>query len=386
MGFEAGTFHQAHIIRRRLRAVTAGLSAMALMAAFPAWSQSDTSRVLFGPPLAGGEAEQAQTNAKEAARPKPLKSEELVRQTVSAGFSADPIAPKTQSPMVLKLQIMLDRLHHSPGVIDGYDGDNLRKALAGYQAMEGIESTGQLDEALWSRMVAAAGPASLVSYVIQPADVEGPFEREIPHDYAEAAKLKRMAYRGVAEALAERYHMDEDLLRQINPGVSFDKAGETIIVADVGAPIETKVARLVADKALKQLRGYDEAGKLVVAYPATIGSEDLPSPSGMHVVKTVVKNPDYSYRPDVNFKQGDNDKPLRLAPGPNNPVGSVWIGLDAPTYGIHGTPEPSKIDKTGSHGCVRLTNWDATELLKLVSPGVTVEFMGGEETTTTAVK
>ncbi len=131
---------------------------------------------------------------------------------------------------------------------------------------------------------------------------------------------------------------------------------------------------LIADKVNAQLTGYDASGKLVVAYPATIGSEELPSPSGTHVVDAIAIDAAYYYNPDINFKQGANTEKLTLPPGPNNPIGTTWIDLSEPTYGIHGTPEPSKIDKTYSHGCVRLTNWDVEELATLVRKGVTVEF------------
>ena len=135
------------------------------------------------------------------------------------------------------------------------------------------------------------------------------------------------------------------------------------------------VARIVADKFQKQVRAYDEAGRLVAAYPATIGSSATPSPTGIHAVSRIALDPNYTYNPNINFKQGENDKVLTIPPGPNGPVGSVWIALDKPTYGIHGTPDPSKIGKTESNGCVRLTNWDARELAKIVKPGVPVEFI-----------
>lgn len=131
---------------------------------------------------------------------------------------------------------------------------------------------------------------------------------------------------------------------------------------------------MIADKSRKQLRGYDAKGKLVVAYPATIGSLDDPSPTGHVHIEDIVLNPNYTYNPKVNFKQGKNDEVLTILPSPNGPVGSVWIALSKPTYGIHGTAEPSKIGKTSSHGCVRLSNWDATELSGLVQKGVTVAF------------
>jgi lipoprotein-anchoring transpeptidase ErfK/SrfK len=126
---------------------------------------------------------------------------------------------------------------------------------------------------------------------------------------------------------------------------------------------------------LGQLRAYDTTNRLLVAYPATVGSEDNPSPAGIHTVTAVAPEPTYTYNPEVNFQQGDNTEVLELAAGPNNPVGSTWIDLSEPTYGIHGTPEPSRIDKATSHGCVRLTNWDAEELAGMVEQGVTVEFI-----------
>ncbi|MER2634604.1 MAG: L,D-transpeptidase, partial [Rhizobiaceae bacterium] len=185
----------------------------------------------------------------------------------------------------------------------------------------------------------------------------------------------RMSFTSTAEMLAERFHMDEAYLKALNPDANFNRPGTIIKVANVGKPAAGAVKRIVADKGNKQVRAYDAAGKLLVAYPATIGSSDTPSPTGVHAVSRIAFDPEYTYNPKLNFKQGDNDKVLTIPPGPNGPVGSIWIALDKPTYGIHGTPEPSKIGKTESHGCVRLTNWDAAELAKMVSPGVNVEFV-----------
>ena len=184
-----------------------------------------------------------------------------------------------------------------------------------------------------------------------------------------------MGYTSVTEALAERFHMDEAYLKAINPGVNFNRPGTLIKVVNFGKLVQAPVARIVANKSLKQVFAYDASGKLVAAFPATIGSSDTPSPTGIHAVSRVVFDPNYTYNPKLNFKQGQNDKVLTIPPGPNGPVGSIWIALDKPTYGIHGTPEPSKIGKTESHGCVRLTNWDAAELARLVKPGVPVEFV-----------
>ncbi|MET3584440.1 lipoprotein-anchoring transpeptidase ErfK/SrfK [Pseudorhizobium tarimense] len=186
--------------------------------------------------------------------------------------------------------------------------------------------------------------------------------------------MEHLGFTSVDERLAERFHMDLDLLRTLNLDANF-RPGETISVAAPGEPVEGKVARIEADRKAKQVRAFSSDGKLISVYPATIGSEENPSPSGTHEVKGVAPMPVYTYRPDVNFQQGDNDEVLQIPGGPNNPVGTIWIDLSEPTYGIHGTPEPAQIDKVSSHGCVRLTNWDAEELGAMVDPGVTVEFV-----------
>jgi lipoprotein-anchoring transpeptidase ErfK/SrfK len=247
--------------------------------------------------------------------------------------------------------------------------------VAAVETMLGLPVDGLVDKQVWSTLELTHSAPPLTEYLITDKDVAGPFVPEIPKNYAEMAKLERLAYRDTIEMLAEKFHMDESLLRQLNPDANFSQAGTTIVVADVAGPASAKVVKLVADKGKKRLLGYDANDTLVVSYPATIGSSDLPSPDGTHLVKTIATDPEYWYRPKVNFQQGNNAQALRLAPGPNNPVGSAWIGLDKPTYGIHGTPAPNKIDKTSSHGCIRLTNWDVRELVKLVQPGVTVEFL-----------
>jgi lipoprotein-anchoring transpeptidase ErfK/SrfK len=311
---------------------------------------------------------------KSAPRPK-LAAADLIAQSNAPDLFQAMVAPGDQSPMILKLQVMLDRAHASPGVIDGYNGDNVSKAVAAVEAMLGLPVDGVVDREVWNTLELTHSEPALSEYVIAERDVAGPFVPEMPKDYGEMAKLERLAYRDPVELLAEKFHMDESLLRQLNPGVDFSAAATTIVVTNIAAPAPAKVARLVADKGKKRLLGFDAAGTIVVSYPATIGSNDLPSPEGTHLVKTIATDPEYWYRPKVNFQQGKNTQALRLAPGPNNPVGSAWIGLDKPTYGIHGTPAPNKIDKTSSHGCIRLTNWDVRELVKLVQPGVAVEFL-----------
>lgn len=199
--------------------------------------------------------------------------------------------------------------------------------------------------------------------------------RWIPDDYLEKANMTSLGYTSVAEKLGERFHMDDDFIEVINPGVVLTP-GTTIKVVAPSDPSRAKVTRIVIDKGTNRVSAFDASGRMVVNYPSTIGSAQTPSPSGTHKVSRVALNPEYTYNPSKNFQQGSNDQVLTLPPGPNGPVGSVWIALTKPTYGIHGTPTPSRLFVSESHGCVRLTNWDAQELAHMVQPGVTsVEFV-----------
>ncbi len=270
-------------------------------------------------------------------------------------------------------QIMLDRAGTSPGVIDGKAGSNVDKAAASYLEVTGL-SINPADETQVNAQLEATGGPAFTEYTITNEDIGRFYLASVPNDYSEKAKLPEMAYVSPREMLAEKFHIDENYLQEINPGISFRQPGEVIRVPNLGKQKRAPIAKIIADKARKQVRGYDANGKLVVAYPSTIGSADNPSPSGIVTVERIATNPNYTYNPKINFKQGNNDKVLIVPPGPNGPVGTVWIALSKPTYGIHGTPDPSRIGKTASHGCIRLANWDAEELVKLVKPGVTVEF------------
>jgi lipoprotein-anchoring transpeptidase ErfK/SrfK len=278
------------------------------------------------------------------------------------------------SPLILKAQVLLDRAGASPGILDSYTGANFSKAIAAVETVLGLPVDGMLDPDVWQALGGDQAPAVLLQYTITPEDVAYPFVASIPADFAEQAQLPSLGFTSAEEMFGERFHMHVNLLKALNPSSDFRSAGATIWVAAVeGQPITGTIARIEADKGRRQVRAYDSADRLVVAYPATIGSEQNPSPSGNHVVKAVAHEPVYYYDP-ANFVQGGNLEKLQLPQGPNSPVGTVWIDLSEPGYGIHGTPEPAKIDKTGSHGCVRLTNWDAEELAALVQPGVTVSF------------
>ncbi|WP_221150240.1 L,D-transpeptidase family protein [Rhizobium sp. NZLR8] len=288
-----------------------------------------------------------------------------------ASIKADKRSSEDPDPAIIRLQVLLDRAGASPGVIDGLAGENVNKAVAGFEAMNGLPVDGRPDAEVVSRL---EGVAPIVeSYVVSPEDAKGLVDR-IPEDYGEKARMQSLGYTSVAEKLSERFHMGIDLVNALNPASQF-APGDTVWVVNPGPPREGKVKRIEADRKTGQVLAYAEDGALLAVYPATIGSEDNPAPSGKHKVKGVARMPVYRYDPKLNFKQGKNDKVLTIPKGPNGPVGTVWIDLTEPTYGIHGTPEPKLIDKVGSHGCVRLTNWDVEELAAMVKPGVLVDFV-----------
>jgi lipoprotein-anchoring transpeptidase ErfK/SrfK len=320
-------------------------------------------------PLAGPRDEAALS---EPVAPPVVETEPSVSQPPMA--TIEPPASGKARVEVAELQILLDRAGASPGVVDGHFGSNVDKAIVAYRQITGkpLKST---DMAGIKAALAESGGDAFMDYTITPADAAGPYVASVPADYGEKAKLERMAFTSVSEMLAEKFHMDEAYLKALNPQANFGRPGTIVKVANIGVPAGRTVARMVADKRAKQLRAYGADGGLVAAYPATIGSADTPSPTGTHAVSRIAFDPEYTYNPNVNFKQGANDKVLTIPPGPNGPVGSIWIALDKPTYGIHGTPDPSKIGKTESHGCVRLTNWDAAELAKIVAKDVPVEFV-----------
>jgi lipoprotein-anchoring transpeptidase ErfK/SrfK len=303
-------------------------------------------------------------------------AQELRPETINkaAVASIPPERPSDASPRpdpaIVHLQVLLDRAGSSPGVIDGYYGENVAKAIAGFEAMHDLPVDGKLDPEVISRL--SDDKPVVEPYRVSEDDAKDLVER-IPADYSEQAEMEHLGYTSVAERLSERFHMDIDLLKALNPGSAFT-VGDTVSVAMPGVAKEGKAKRIEARKRTGQVMAFADDGTLLAIYPASIGSEETPSPSGRHKVKGVAPEPTYVYNPKINFKQGDNSKVLTLPSGPNGPVGSVWIDLTEPTYGIHGTPEPSLIDKVGSHGCIRLANWDAEELAAMVKPGVIVEF------------
>jgi lipoprotein-anchoring transpeptidase ErfK/SrfK len=209
--------------------------------------------------------------------------------------------------------------------------------------------------------------------------VKGPFVK-IPDKMEEQADLERLGFSSAEELLGEKFHMDVDLLKALNPGKRFDEAGMSIIVANVEAQtpqgdLAGKAAKLEVVKSERVLRVLAEDGSTLAVYPASIGSDEKPAPTGSHTVRAIAPSPSYTYNPDYAFKGVKAKEKFEIKPGPNNPVGTKWIDLSVESFGIHGTPEPEKVGKAYSHGCVRLTNWDVEELAGMVKKGTPVVFL-----------
>jgi lipoprotein-anchoring transpeptidase ErfK/SrfK len=282
------------------------------------------------------------------------------------------------SPALIKAQVLLDRARFSPGVIDGRNGENVQNAIKAFEKAHNLKIDGKLDEELWTKLNEPSSEPVLAEYTISDKDVEGPFVEEIPDKLEDLVGLDRLAYTGPEELLAEKFHMDEDLLKALNPGKNLDKAGTSIVVANVNAARESnagKVAKIEIVKSERVLRALAEDGSTIAVYPASIGSDEKPAPTGTHTVRATAQNPTYTYNPEYAFKGVKAKEKFVIKPGPNNPVGSAWIDLSVESFGIHGTPEPAKVGKAYSQGCVRLTNWDVEELAKMVRKGTSVTFL-----------
>jgi len=270
---------------------------------------------------------------------------------------------------VLRAQILLDRSHFSPGEIDGRYGGNTRRAVAAFNEAHGLKGGERVEARTWAELNRDEAPAVL-PYVVASEDVAGAFEK-LPTEAAEKAKLGALGFESPIEGLGERFHASPALLRALNPGALFDTAGVEIQVPNVERKPLTKAhgVSVRVSETDHSVTALGPDGSLLARYPATVGSEHDPLPVGKWKVVGVGRNPSFNYNPALFWDSEPGDEKAKLPPGPNNPVGVVWIDLSKPHYGIHGSPEPSTIGGSTSHGCIRLTNWDALELGHLVSPG-----------------
>ena len=265
----------------------------------------------------------------------------------------------------LRRQVRLDRAGFSVGEIDGNVGSNTNRALAAYET----QRAGGAPVAQVGLQAARTDNApTLVDYTITAEDVKGPLV-QVPQDMMAKAKLPALGYTSAAEALGEKFHASPELLKSLNPGKRLDRAGETIRVPNVRAALTAKAAKVVVDQSDASVSALDAQNKVLARYPATMGSEKDPLPLGTWKITGVQQNPPFNYNPDLFWDSKAAHAKAKIAPGPNNPVGVVWIDLSKEHYGIHGTPEPANIARTQSHGCIRLTNWDAIKLGQQVREG-----------------
>jgi lipoprotein-anchoring transpeptidase ErfK/SrfK len=280
------------------------------------------------------------------------------------------VGPGASGAAVVRIQILLDRAHFSPGEIDGRYGDNLRNALTAYQTSRKLDQSGAGDPNTWKSLDMDTEPV-LVSYSVTPEDVKGPFEH-VPESMMAKAEVKALGYESPLEELGERFHISPKLLDQLNSGKSVAQAGEEILVPNTRHAALPPADRVIVSKTRTTVTAIAADGTIVSQYPATIGSEHDPLPIGDWKVTVVQQNPWFNFNPSLFWDANSKDAKARIAPGPNNPVGVVWIGLSKEHYGIHGTAEPANIGHAESHGCIRLTNWDAEELSTIVQPGTPV--------------
>lgn len=316
-------------------------------------------------------------NQQKPAAPAPAQAAQ--QSPAPAPAAPAPAAPAQRAapagkPTGLDLQVQLDRAGFSPGVIDGKPGSNTKKALAAFQEAHDLPVTGNLDAATWESLAAAGSGPTIGEYAISQEDADGPFTPQIPEDMLEKTKLPGLHYTSVLEALSERFHATPEFLKKLNPQARF-AAGERIKVPNVRSAIaaESGDVRVVVSKANGTLT-VDRGGDVLFFAPVTSGSEHDPLPIGDWKVNGVAKNPTFNYNPDLFWDADPTHTKAKVPAGPNNPVGVVWIDISKEHYGLHGTPEPRTIGRSQSHGCVRLTNWDALTLASLVKPGTPVLF------------
>ena len=297
-----------------------------------------------------------------AAKPKTPLAEQ-----VEDAAGVESVAPGTQGARTVRAQILLDRAHFSPGEIDGRYGNDLAIAIKGFQDAHHMKVTGTIDPDTW-KLLNQDGAPLIDTYTITAADVKGPF-LPVPAENSEQAKMKFLGFESAAEALGEKFHCSPKLLADLNPGKDLTEAGTEIQVPALVRPAVARAVRVVVSKSKRTVTAYGAGDKVLAQYPATMGGPHDPLPRGKWIIANVEPMPWFNYDPVHFWNASRTAEAVRMPPGPNNPAGTVWMGLSKPHYGIHGTPDPGHIRHGESAGCIRLTNWDAMALSRMVRRG-----------------
>ena len=282
------------------------------------------------------------------------------------------VGPGSSGPAVLRVEILLDRAHFSCGEIDGHYGQNLKNAIEAYQLANQLRVDGVVGPSVWQLLNQDSADA-VIEHRISARDIAGPFVKNIPTDMVARSKLKGMYYESPLQEFTGKYHASEALLIRLNPRQSFDRVGQEILVPNVETPTPGRASSVVVTGLdtkdpvrAASVEALDSTGKVLFYAPANIGGAHDPLPVGEWKVTAIVHNPWYNYNPDLFWDPEDPNTTAKIPPGPNGPVGLVWIGISKPHYGLHGAADPELIGRAHSDGCVRMTNWDALELAKLV--------------------